>query len=512
MAGRRKSVLDIREMIRRLRMGEGDRAIARDMELSRNTVKKYRKWAQEHGFLQKAELPELGVLEQRHRATMLGPAPGPESLCEPYRAFITEKLLQGVELRALLALLQERSFQGSYSALKRFVRRLPVHPDEVFVRVETEPAEEAQVDFGYVGELYDRLSGTLRKAWVFVMTLCWSRHQYAQIVFDQRVETWCDLHVRAFEFFGGVTTRVRIDNLKAAITRAVCHDPEAQRSYRELAEHYDFLISPCKKKTPRHKGKVESGVRYVKRNALAGRTFADREEANAHLLRWIFQTAGVRDHGTTHEAPLVRFERERPLLKKLPAERFEVVTWKQVKLHPDCHVVFDYSFYSAPFRLARQTLWLRATAQRVELYFEHERIASHPRAASAGQRITQQDHLPPQKIQGLLASPQYVRRQAAEIGPQTAEFVERLLGQRPLDRLRAAQGIVALAQRVGTKRLEAACQRALVYEDIRFQTIKTILNRGLDLQLAQTASAAGPLPKTSTFARPIAEQVPGRLF
>ena len=118
-------------------------------------------------------------------------------------------------------------------------------------------------------------SERVRKAWVFVMTLGYSRHQYAEIVFDQKVETWVELHVRAFESLGGVVKRVVLDNLKAGIVKAVVHDQEAQRSYRELAEHYGFLISPCRPHTPHHKGKVESGVRYVKRNALAGRKFKD---------------------------------------------------------------------------------------------------------------------------------------------------------------------------------------------------------------------------------------------
>lgn len=106
------------------------------------------------------------------------------------------------------------------------------------------------MDFGYAGQLYDPTSERVRKAWVFVMTLGYSRHQYAELVFDQKVETWVELHVRALESFGGVVKRIVI--LKAGIVKAVVHDQEAQRSYRELAEHYGFLISPCRPHTPEH--------------------------------------------------------------------------------------------------------------------------------------------------------------------------------------------------------------------------------------------------------------------
>lgn len=300
-----------------------------------------------------------------------------------------------------------------------------------------------------------------------------------------------------------------IDNLKAAITRAVVHDQEAQRSYRELAEHYGFAISPWMPETPRHKGKVgKGGVHYVKRNALAGRTFVDINAGNAHLRRWAMQTAGVRDHGTTHEKPLVRFEIEREALKPLPRDRYEIVPWKEVKLHPDCRVVFEYTYYSAPFRLVGQKLWLRATPTRVELYHDHERMATHPRATGRGQRVTTTDPLPPEKVQNLQPHQAQLRARAREIGPCTAEVIERLLGDRPLDRVRTAPAILNFARRVGEKRLEAACRRALAFDEVRYPAIRNILRQGLDAQPLPQDGAPGPLPKTLAFARSAAELLP----
>jgi transposase len=434
--------------------------------------------------------------------------PGPPSSLEPYREFVSEKRAQGVQMTALWQLLRERGYAGSYSAVRRFVGRLEPRRRETFLRVETAAGEEAQVDFGYVGELHDRVAGRLRKAWVFVMTLAFSRHQYAEIVFDQKVATWVALHVRAFEAFGGVVRRVVLDNLRAGIVKAVVHDAEAQRSYRELAEHYGFLIAPCRPRTPRHKGKVEAGVRYIKRNALAGRSFADLHEANAHLARWVGQVAGVRDHGTTHEPPLTRFAAERPALLPLPATRYEIIVWQRARLHPDCHLVFDWSFYSAPHRLVGEHLWGRATPGRVEVYREHERVATHVRAAQRGTRRTIADHLPPDKLQGLLPQATLLRAQAARIGAAAAALIDRLLGERPLDRVRTAQGVLRLERRYGPGRLEAACRRALAFNEPRYHTVKHILLRGLDREPFPDAALSGPLPKTARFARSIAELFP----
>jgi len=509
-------VLDVRESLRRAKLGQGIREIARELSIDRKTVRTYRKLALAKGWLRGADLPRPEEIDQAVAALSPQTVFGPRSTVEPHREKITKLRAEGVEAQAIWGLLKEQdSFTGSYDSVKRFVRRLSQSTPEAFVRTETQIAEEAQVDFGYAGQIYDPARGCLRKAWLFVMTLCWSRHQYTEIVFDQKVETWIALHIRAFEFFGGVVQRVRPDNLKAAIVRAVTHDQEAQRSYREFAEHTDFLISPCVPRTPRHKGKVESGVRYVKRNALAGRKFETPDQnihhANAHLLRWVMETAGVRDHGTVHEKPLVRFEVEKAKLKPLPATRYEVVVWKKAKLHADCHVVFGEAYYSAPHRLIGQKLLIRATSLRVEIYHGLERVATHPRAQRPGERVSNIVHYPPTKLAGFLATPVRLREQAAQIGPKAAELIGKLLEEKPVDRLRTAQGILSLVKRYTPARMEAACRRALVFNIATYRCIKTILEKGLEGEPLPPEAVAeqGPVPKTAQFARSAREIAAG---
>lgn len=507
---RRIDVLDIREVLRRLRLGETARQVARDLGLARGTVAKYRRWAEEEGLLVAEGLADPAEMIRRLQKYQAAEQPGPDSIVEPHREKVKQLRLVGVHMRAIHQVLRDlHGFTGSYSAIRRFVWKLEPHTPEAMVRVETMPGEEAQVDFGYVGRMADPTSGELRKTWAFVMTLGFSRHQYVELVPDQSIATWLRCHVNAFEAFGGVPERIVLDNLKAAIVKGVLHDPVLTRAYRDLAEHYGFLVSPCRPRTPQHKGKVERGVGYVKGNALAGRTFRDRTEANEHVQRWVIEVAGQRDHGTTHEKPLERFETtERAALGPLPADRYELVTWKKAKLHPDCHVVFERSYYSAPHRLIGQTLWVRATPWRVELYHEHERVASHERATKSGTWRRHDDHLPPEKLVGLMATPSFVRERAAAVGTATVEVVERMLAERPLDRLRAAQGLLRFGERFGTARLEAACRRALAYESVSYGAIKRILARGLDREPVETADR-GPVPRTAVYARPACEILPG---
>lgn len=503
MAGRRADVLDVREIVRRLGMGETERRIARDLGVSRKTVHRYRAWAATQGLVG-ATLPSTAELAARLTETL--PAPTPpraDSKADRFEELIRKLRSKDVECRAIFNILREQhKFEGSYSSVWRFVQRIEPRVPDAVVRIEVEPGSEAQVDFGYAGKMFDPLTGAVRRCWAFVMTLSHSRHQYVEFVFDQEVRTWLSCHRRAFEWFGGVPRRIVLDNLKAAIVRASLHDPVVQRAYRECAEHYGFLIAPCRPRTPEHKGKVESGVHYVKRNFLAGREFPDVTEAQRRVLTWCRETAGQRIHGTTHERPIERFEAvEREALLELPASSYAMAEWKRVKLHPDCHVVFDYSFYSAPFRLVGRRLWLRAAETSVQLFYEHELVATHARATRRGQRRTHPDHMPPAKIAALLATPAYCLQRAQEIGPHTRALIEQLFAERPLDRLRSVQAILRLAHKFAPRRLEAASARALAYGETSYHVIKRILDRGLDLDAASVPSAAAQT-QAPLFARP----------
>lgn len=502
MAGRNLMVLDVRELMRRVQAGETDRTIARGLEVARKTVAKYRAWAVREGWVD-GPLPALDELDARVRALLAGSnLPVTPFKAEPFREMIVAQRAEGVEVQAIFQRLRGgHGYAGSYSALYRYVRHLEERTPTAFVRLEVEPGEEAQVDFGSAGMRKDPERGALRKAWVFVMTLSYSRHQYATLVFDQSVKTWLRCHRQAFEGFGGVPRRIVIDNLKAAIVRAVWHDPVVQRSYREFAEHYGFMIAPCRPRTAWHKGKVESGVKYIKRNFLAGREPGLLADDNAALRTWVETVAGVRCHGTTRWQPLPQFHAvERTTLLALPEAPYDLGVWKQAKLHPDCHVVIEGAYYSAPHRLIGQSLWVRSNGHDVVIFHHYERLATH-RWGQPGTRRTIADHYPPDKQAYLMATPSWCRARAAVIGPAASAVVERLLAERPLDRLRTTQAILRLSDKHGMPRLEAACRRALYFDDVEYRTVKRILACGLDHEPLPEDAPVPHEKQTFLFAR-----------
>lgn len=505
MSGKATTVLDIREILRRLRAGQNDSQIQRDLGLNRRTIQKYRRWAQTEGFLERPELADAEELNRRLRATLHQPPPETPSKAAPFRTQIIALREQGLEIQAVYQRLRalDPAFTGSYSALYRYVSGLEPKRPAATVRVETAPGEQAQVDFGAAGRMYDPASGQVRKAWMFVMTLSWSRHQYVDFVFDQSVPTWLRLHVEGLAFFGGVVKVIKLDNLKAAIVKACVEDPQVQQAYRDCGEHYGYLISPCRVATPEHKGKVESGVHYVARNFLAGRDFTRPDHHIGHarheVQAWIHEVAGVRRHGTTHEQPLARFERERAALLPLPAEPFEPVVWKTCKLHRDCHVVFENGYYSAPHALIGATLSVAGTAKTVRIFHEHRPVAVHSRCP-AGERRTLLDHLPPEKVAGLTLTPEICRDRAAGIGAATTEVVTRWLEERPIDRLGAAHRLL----RHPARELEAACRRALDFGDPSPRTVFNILKN----HPVQPKPEERATPLQARFARDITELVP----
>jgi len=314
--------------------------------------------------------------------------------------------------------------------------------------------------------------------------LSWSRHLYAELVFDQRIETWLLCHAHAFAAFGGVPATIIPDNLKAAVVRASFGgDPVIQRAYRECAEQYGFRIDPTRPRTPEHKGKVEQGgVHYVKRQFLAGRDPELIDDLNAKLRRWTMETAGHRLHGTTKERPLDRFERvEQAVLLPLPQTPYDPAVWKQMTVYRDCYLSFEGSSYSVPHRLVGQQVCLRAGARTVQVYTgEHELIATHDRATHPGERQTHLDHLPSQKVAGLVLSRESVLLQAEAVGPSTHAIVQDLLEHRPEDRLRSAGRVVRLTETYGQHRVERACARAQHFGETEYPAIKRILDRGLE--------------------------------
>ena len=493
-----------RQALVRMRAGDSDRQIAQQQLLGRPKAAEFRELASRHGWLQASvAMPRdetiAATLQQQ-------PAPQPKSISSvaPWREQIATWVSAGVQTTAIhAALKREHGFAGHYSSVRRMVEQVrQQQPVATTVRLDFEPGQAAQVDFG-AGPMLLHPDGQIRRTWAFVMTLCHSRHQYVEFVWDQTVATWLGCHRRAFEWFAGVPQRIIIDNAKCAITKACVHDPHVQRSYAECAEGYGFRIDPCPPHDPQKKGIVESGVKYVKGNFVPLRTFRDLADLNAQARAWVMNEAGQRRHGTTRVAPLELFTLERTHLQALPAQAPDLGSWSRVCVHRDCHVKFDHCLYSAPFSLVGKTLWLRATDGAVSLYHEHRLVASHARSLRPGQRMTVRDHLPPKAQLFFAHDRQWLTQQAQNIGPACTQLLQRLLSDRIVERLRAAQGVIHLAKSYGAMRLEAACARALAHDSPHYRTVKSILKSGADRQpLGDVATEQVYAPQR--FVRPAA--------
>ena len=480
MSNRRFEMYEYRQVIYRMRLGESNRAIAKAGLMGRRKAAELRRIAQAQAWLSNGPLPDDSViaaqLDNKSDSVLQ------QSLVLAYANEVEswwDKGIQGTTIHQ--ALIRKYGFAGSYSSVRRFLSTLKQSNPQATTILEFEPGEAAQVDFGAGPKITDVFSGEQISTWVFVMTLAWSRHQYAEIITDQKVATWLGCHRRAFEFFGGVPQKIIIDNPKCAITRACFRDPQVQRSYGECAEGYGFVISPCPPREPKKKGRVESGVKYIKRNFMPLRDFRSLSDANRQLKEWILGQAGNRIHGTTKQKPLSAFaETERHMLQPLPDVPPELATWAKVKVHGNCHVQFEKAYYSAPFRLVRRELWLKATETNVKLFYNLEMVAIHPRLRKPGARSTIDEHLPPEALAYKMQDPQWCLKQADNIGPGCKALIERLFADRVLDNLRAAQGVVRLAKKYGNTRLESACKRALTFDNTKYRAVKIILEKGLD--------------------------------
>lgn len=485
----------LQELVRLHRQGTGAREVARLLGMSPNTEREYREALDGAGLLKGdvAALPELGALKaaaRKHRPPKM--APQETSSITTWESTIATMLKRGATPQAIYDCLrlQDEKFTGSRWAVKRLCRRLNeeqgVQAKDVVIRVETAPGEVAQVDFGYVGKLYDPDEGVLRKAWVFVMVLGYSRHMYAQVVFDQRVETWLRLHAEAFAALGGVPRVLVPDNLKSAVIRAAfgpSEDPGLNRSYVELARHYGFAIDPAPPRSPEKKGKVESGVKYVCRNFFKPRKPEDIREANRELQRWTREIAGMRVHGTTGQRPLEVFEQEeRAVLRALPPTPYVPVLWRKARVHRDCQVAFERRLYPVPWTLVGREVWVRATPTTVDVYAEDERVATHSRNRRHDAGIPDA-FLPPERAPLRHRSREYWLERAEALDAEIAAYVREVFDSDDvLSMLRPVQAMVTHLATFPHERAVRACQRARYFGNYSYGGLKRILRDGLDYE------------------------------
>jgi transposase len=378
---------------------------------------------------------------------------------------------------------------------------------DVVLRQEYQAGEKVFVDWAGEGiPIHDREGGETQKGHLFVAVLGASSYTYAEVTSDEQMDNWLGAHMRAFEFFGGVPKLIVPDNAKTGVNKACRYDPDLNPTYQEMALHYGVGVVPARPYKPRDKAKVESGVLLIERWIIAALrhhrffTVSDANQAVRELLDRVNQKPFRKRPGS--RAALFA-ELDKPALRALPAERFDMSQWTRAKVNIDYHVAFDTNFYSVPYNLVHEVVEIRSTSTTVEILHKGHRVASHLRGRGHGKAITVQEHRPKSHQAHLEWTPSRMLNWAQRIGPQTAQLFDRILADKPHPEMgyRGCLGLIRLAEKHSPQRMEAAAQRALLTGACSYQSVKSILQHSLDaLPVEKPAPPATP-PARHDFIR-----------
>lgn len=488
MSNKEYTVIEILDVLRRHQAGDSIRTIAKATNIARNTVRKYIRAAQKKGLRSEvtAELEDIAyaVFREIHNSDNADDTTTRDSLLLPHKESIIGWLeLQRLTLTKAHIKLLRIGVQTSYSSLYRFAQEhagFGVNKGTVRM-AETEPGEVAEVDFGKLGLLFDNTLKKMRVLYALVVTLVFSRHQYVHITYKQDLPALIKGIEEAWEFFGGVTRRLVIDNMKAAVVRSDRYEPVFNRTFLEYSQHQGFIIDPAVARHPQGKATVERQIQYVRENFFKGEVFIDAEQVQRKATKWCLTTAGMRIHGTIRQRPRIVFEgQEKSLLLPLREDIYDVPKWGTVKVHPDHHIRFGNALYSVPTKYIGKELALRADSKLMRVYHEGMVIKTHP-LMTEGKRSTDYEDYPKNKAAYAMRSCDYYISKAKGIGTHCGGYMEELLtGEFPWSKLRQAQKLIRLSEKYGTERTEQACSRALAFSLIDVYRVERIINQAFD--------------------------------
>jgi transposase len=500
MARRTFDVIDVTEILVHWHAGRSLNEMSQSLGVDRKTIRKYvtpavaagvlpggpakseAEWAQ----LVREWFPELADTRLRQ---VTWPA------IAEHHDYILAQVKARVRMSTIWQRLRdEHGLAASVASVRRYVAaNIPEEARRAEVTVwnprAAEAGEQAQIDYGMLGRWLDPATGKLRTVQAFVMVLACSRHMFVRPVLTMDQRAWTECHVEAFAFFGGVPARLVPDNLKTGVDKPDLYDPKINRSYAELAAHYGCLVDPARALKPRDKARVERPMPYVRDSFWRGREFTSLEQMQAEAVRWSLEVAGRRAcRPLEGAAPAAVFDAvEKDALRPLPAGPFTLATWATAKIGPDIHAQVDKVLYSVPWRHIGKTADVRVTGTMVQFFIGGELVKSHPRKIRGKQ--TDFGDYPPEKIAFHMRTPQWCRRQAAAVGPACEQVTGELLAENALYRLRAAQGVIGLADKHDPGRLEAACAKAIAAGDPSYRTVRGILAAGAERD--QLPAAAG---------------------
>jgi transposase len=375
----------------------------------------------------------------------------------------------------ILQRLREDNFDGGYTIVKDYVRIVRPPKTKAFLKLSFAPGECAQVDWGSYGSV--TVGETSRRLSFFAMVFCYSRMMYVEFTVSQTMEHFLGCHQNAFDWFGAVPTKIMVDNLKSAVLkRIVGKAPIFNPKYLDFANHYGFTIVPCAVGKGNEKGRVESGVGYVKKNFLAGLNIPDFNVLKPAVIHWLDTVANVRVHGETGKRPVDRLQRERLSMTPLPPHPYDIATISQVRASRQFRVTVDTNRYSVPAEYAGARLTLKAYPDRLCIYHHDKLLARHLRSYDRRKDFELPDHPKALLAQRKKARDQKIFMRFLSLSHKADAYYQQL-EQRRMNPLHHIRQIVALSEIYGDQSVQQAMEDAFAFQAFSCEYIANLLEQ-----------------------------------
>lgn len=491
MAKRRLSMRKIEEILRlRLENNCSVRQIAKSCDMGRSTVADYLSRIKKVGLTWPLP-PDLD--DSCLEAMLFPPIPDntPAKRQMPSMDYLFQELKKkGVTLQLLWHEYKQENPEGyQYSQFcdrySRWAKKL-----DISLKQNYKAGEKLFIDYaGQTIPIIDSSTGEVTQAQIFLATLGASNYTFAEAAASQDLPSWINSHVNAFKFFGGVPQILVPDNLKSGVTKPCRYEPDINRTYLDLAQHYGTTVIPARPMKPRDKAKVESAVLIAERWIVAplrNHSFFSIAELNKAIAQNLMELNGrkLQKLDATRDQLFERIDK--PALKPLPETAYEFAEWKKARVNIDYHIEIYHHYYSVPYQLRKEQADVRITSRTIEVLFKNQRVASHLRSYLPHSFTTLTEHMPKSHQKYLEWTPSRIIRWAAKNGPCTEKLISLVLETKlhPEQAYRSCLGIMRLSNRFSPERLEAACARAIRVKAYSYKSIESILKKGLDQQLS----------------------------
>ena len=501
---------DYREILRLASLGLSKQAIAASCGCARNTVRSVLNAAQLHQVTW--ENSRVVSNETLRKKLFPGTSDRPQYRMPDYEYVHKQMQKSGVTLSLLWVEYCEQcrangELPYQSTQFNKYYADF-VHKTKATMHLEHKPGETLQVDWaGNTLGIGDTDTGELISAYLFVAVLPYSGYTYAEAFLDMKQEAWIAAHVNAYRFFGGVTRILTPDNLKTGVIKNTKSETVINRTYREMAEHYGTAIIPARPRTPKDKAFVEGAVGVVSTwiiAALRNRQFFSLQELNEAVWEKLYEFNHKPFQKKTGSRASV-FEEEQPFLLPLPSSPFELAVWKVATVQYNYHISVDKQNYSVPYEYIKQKVDVRITTHTVEVFFQGNRIASHPRLhGRPGQYSTLETHMPPDHQQYLQWNADRFLRWAEQIGSNTTAVIRHFLSMYKVEQqgYKACMALLKLTDKYPPERLEAACHKALSFTpQPSYKIIQSILKTGQDKLLREEPEPVSRSASRYSFTR-----------